>query len=242
MQSTLSDARRHEYLQALGIPQFTARQPLPGAAPSLEPALAAAPTADLTVIAPALKIVAAKVAFSVPAKAPSSLVSSIDSITSSKTTASAVIHATDSVATPMLPSLRFTCRLVQVSDALVVLLDLGEYPDLDGPERQLWRAICRTFGWSSRQLATDFSWPLLAGTMIGSDLDAAREVVDGWLRRDLAADQRLLVLGEALEPVIRRAHRVLPGLSELLAKPLAKRQLWQQLAPEFPLTDSVGEA
>lgn len=241
MQTTLCDARRHEYLQVLGIPQFIARRPLLGAAPSLEPVAAVVVVVPTLVAAPAPAPAPVAVAVAV-ADAHRKLLTSALVPRSNPDADSTTASTAASTAISSLPILRFTCRLVQVSDGLVVLLDLGEYPDLDGPERQLWQAICRAFGWTSRQLATDFSWPLLAGSMIGSDLDAAREVIDGWLRRDLSADQRLLVLGDVLEPVIRRAHRVLPSLSELLAKPLAKRQLWQQLAHEFPLNNNAGEA
>lgn len=216
--AVIPEARRREYLAALGVPLFVARTPLPGAAASVieaAPQTAIAPRAPVPALAEAASLLQAprRPAMAVP-EAP------------------APVAAAPAVIAEPAPS--FTCRLVQVSPQLAVLLDLGAYPDLGAPERQLWQAICRALSWVPRQVAADFSWPLTASGkssgMIGSGADAARAFVQGWLGRDLAADDRLLVMGTALAPYVERPHRLLPSLAELLASPLAKRALWQQLA------------
>lgn len=245
--AVMPEARRREYLAALGIPLFVARVPLPGAAASdielalPEPVSAPLPQAPVAPIPSPAKpqpVAAAQAPRqSVPALAEAAALLQpapkrpelSPAATASVTVAAASVAAVSGGAPPS-----FTCRLLHVSPQLAVLLDLGPYPDLGGPERQLWQAICRALAWSPQQLAADFSWPLTtggkAGGMIGSGPDVARAFVQGWLGRDLTGDDRLLVLGSALAPFVERPHRLLPSLAELLASPLAKRALWQQLA------------
>lgn len=216
--SGLPEPRRREYLAALGVPLFVARQPLPGAAPSRpvieimpEPASAPAVMVDraLPTATPVVHVAVARepAAPEVPTKAPATI--------------------------PV-----FACRLLSVTPDLAVLLDLGEYPDLGPREVTLWAALCQAFGWQPQVLAADFGWPLVplakASSLLGQDADAARAVLAGWLGRDLKSEHRLLVLGESLGEFVTRPHRLLPGLSQLLADPLAKRTLWLTLSADTP--------
>lgn len=233
--AVMPEARRREYLAALGIPLFVARVPLPGAAASVIEQVSPPPAMPLPVAAVMAPVASA-------ARAPAPALAEAAALlqqsprrpevaaTPAPVVAAITPAATVSDAAP--PS--FTCRLVLVAPQLAVLLDLGAYPDLGASERQLWQAICRAMAWSPQALAADFSWPLTAGGkpggLLGNGPDAARAFLQGWLGRDLAADDRLLVLGPALAPFVERPHRLLPALAELLTSPLAKRTLWQQLA------------
>lgn len=236
----LSESSRQNYLTALGIPQFVARRVLPGAATSLPPALVVVST-DVPLLAePAV----AYAQPSGPSPAMMRAAAALAPVAKVTASPSPVVSAEQLPAQPAVqapavaaPLLNFSCRLLQVNTQLAVLMDLGQYPDLGPQEQMLWRSICAVFAWSPRQLATDFSWPLLSRGMIANDVTAARDVVEGWLRRDLGPDMRLLVLGQTLEPVIVRAHRLLPGMAELLASPLAKRQLWHQLSSDLPTSE-----
>lgn len=223
----LSESSRQSYLTALGIPQFVARRVLPGAAESVQPA-------PVTPVQPAGPSPAMRAAASLAPVA--KVATSPSAAASPEQQPVAAQQAVLAPATSAAP-LSFSCRLLQVSAQLAVLMDLGQYPDLGPQEQMLWRSICAVFAWSPRQLATDFSWPLLSRGMIANDVTAARDVVEGWLRRDLGPDMRLLVLGQTLEPVIVRAHRLLPGMADLLASPLAKRQLWHQLSSDLPTSE-----
>lgn len=244
--AALDEARRREYLAALGVPLFIARVPLPGAAesvfeavvepvamtapvepepvrpsaPAPAPAAALAARQPLPVLAEAAALLQQPLRRSTPEPAPLTTPDASASARSSTSPGEAKLSA-------------FSCRLFQVAPGLAVLLDLGEWPDLGAPERQLWQAICRAFDWQPRQLAGDFTWPLAntgRGGMIGAGPDDARAFLQGWLGRDLAAGDRLLVLGPTLATLIERPHRLLPSLAELLVSPLAKRALWRQLS------------
>jgi len=233
MQGQLIEARRREYLAALGLPLFMARAPLPGAAVSVvetvtmaqvpPPVRAAARPAEAAPVAlpPVRRIEPEPVAPpSRPEAGPAAM-------------PPAPVPA-QAPAPVDLPS--FSCRLLRLGPDLAVLMDLGDYPDLGLAERQLWQAICRAFDWRPVQLSGDFSWPLKAGPrggMLGNGSDAARGFLQGWLTRDLDTGDRLLVLGPALAAFVERPHRLLPSLAELLASPLAKRMLWRQLANDI---------
>lgn len=263
--AVMPEARRREYLAALGIPLFVARVPLPGAAASVfeeQVALVveagAADTAESALASPsAPELVAAPAAIRSPASVAAPAVApatrqplpalaeaaallqkplrrsvpepAVAPLVASEAGAPARASASPAAA----EQTGFSCRLFQVSPGLAVLLDLGEWPDLGAPERQLWQAICRAFDWQPRQLAGDFTWPLAntgRGGMIGAGPDAARAFLQGWLGRDLAPGDRLLVLGPTMATLIERPHRLLPSLAELLASPLAKRALWRLLS------------
>ena len=237
----LPEPRRREYLAALGVPMFVARQPLPGAAPSrplieIMPAPASAPVADraLPAATPVAPVARERV---VPAPA-------VDTRTLLRAEVAPprpapvepVAPQASTKVTTTIPV--FACRLLSVTPDLAVLLDLGEYPDLGPREATLWAALCQAFGWQPQVLAADFGWPLVplakASSLLGQDADAARAVLAGWLGRDLKAEHRLLVLGESLGEFVMRPHRLLPGLSRLLADPLAKRTLWLTLSADTP--------
>lgn len=249
--TVMPEARRREYLAALGLPLFVARAPLPGAAVSTLPELLPEPPVSAPVRpAPAVptpapaqprpELVAS--APVTPPRAPLPALAEAAALLQARPATMARAAAEAAPAAAPLPAAMpaasadqpsFSCRLLRVSPRLAVLLDLGAYPDLGSPERQLWQSLCRAFGWQPQQLAGDFSWPLATsarGGMIGSGSDAARGFLQGWLGRDLTAEDRLLVLGPTLAGFVERPHRLLPSLAELLASPLAKRTLWQQLA------------
>ncbi len=248
--AVMPEARRREYLAALGIPLFVARAPLPGAAASVIEPVAPEVVSERISATPAHALAAVPVRESVPlqtASAPRAPLPALaeaasllqqtprrPALTTPEAPVATPVSAVVSPAMAAEPAPSFTCRLVQVAPQLAVLLDLGAYPDLGAPERQLWQAICRALSWTPQQLAADFSWPLTASGksagMIGNGADAARAFVQGWLGRDLDGGDRLLLLGPALAPFVERPHRLLPSLAELLASPLAKRALWQQLA------------
>lgn len=235
LQSTLSEGRRREYLAALGVPLFSARRVLPGAAVSVvadvvmqaaaEPAAAvASPVMPLRTPLAEKVSVAARVVLpelmSVPKAAPVEPVP----------VAVAAVAST--------PAPRFACRLMPLGEQGFVLLDLGVFPDvvageilnLPAAEQQLWRNLQRALEWYPGEPEPDFIWPRAVKGMLGDDADTARDMLSAWLKRQIQPQARLWVFGEALAPFVTRPHRLLPGLTALLSSPLAKRQVWQQLS------------
>lgn len=228
MQPALPEARRRGFLAALGVPLLTARRELPGAAPSRPAFVAqaeAAPMSAVTQSVVAPREVSRPGRVVPPPMRPMALPEAVDA----PVLAPPATPLVEAVAAPS-----FTCRLLQVSPTLAVLLDLGVYPDLTPAARQLWQGICLAFGWQARELGADFTWPLVpvagARALLDAGPDAARAVLKGRLERDLQPGMRLLVLGEAVAAHVEQPHLQLPALDALLASPLAKRALWRQLA------------
>jgi hypothetical protein len=227
-ETTLTEGRRREYLAALGIPLFQARRVLPGAAVSeiverwVEPVPAtpinASPVSRLVLPDPVLRPKAVDVTPE-PVR---------------PTSPEVVIEPV----TPATPVPRFACRLMPLGEQGFVLLDLGEFPDvvagevlnLAPAEQQLWRNLQRALAWTPGEAEPDFIWPRAVKGLLGDDADTARDMLSAWLKRLIQPQVRLWVFGEALAPFVTRPHRLLPSLKQLLASPLAKRQVWQQLS------------
>ena len=227
-EATLSEGRRREYLAALGVPLFQARRVLPGAAVSeiverwVEPVpatpISASPVSRLVLPDPVLRPKAVDVTPE-PVR---------------PTSPEVVIEPV----TPAKPVPRFACRLMPLGEQGFVLLDLGEFPDvvagevlnLAPAEQQLWRNLQRALAWTPGEAEPDFIWPRAVKGLLGDDADTARDMLSAWLKRQIQPQVRLWVFGEALAPFVTRPHRLLPSLKQLLASPLAKRQVWQQLS------------
>lgn len=229
--AALPEARRRGFLAALGVPLLTARRVLPGAAPS-QPAFVPEPVATPETpraTSPAAIAAAAVVA---PRPAPRPEREVIASPAKAETSAATSVPVATGEAAPS-----FSCRLLQVSPTLAVLLDLGIYPDLTPAARQLWQAVCLAFGWQAQPLGADFTWPLLpsagARALLDAGPEAARAVLKGRLERDLVPGMRLLVLGEAVAAHVEQPHLQLPALDALLVSPQAKRAFWRQLASDL---------
>jgi len=233
-ETTLTEGRRREYLAALGIPLFQARRVLPGAAVSeivarwVEPVpatpISASPVSRLVLPDPVLRPKAVDVTPEpVRPTAPEVVVEPV---------------------TPATPVPRFACRLMPLGEQGFVLLDLGEFPDvvagevlnLAPAEQQLWRNIQRALAWTPGEAEPDFIWPRAVKGLLGDDADTARDMLSAWLKRQIQPQVRLWVFGEALAPFVTRPHRLLPSLKQLLASPLAKRQVWQQLSEPQPIS------
>jgi len=231
-ETTLTEGRRREYLAALGIPLFQARRVLPGAAVSeivarwVEPVpatpISASPVSRLVLPDPVLRPKAVDVTPEpVRPTAPEVVVEPV---------------------TPATPVPRFACRLMPLGEQGFVLLDLGEFPDvvagevlnLAPAEQQLWRNLQRALAWTPGEAEPDFIWPRAVKGLLGDDADTARDMLSAWLKRQIQPQVRLWVFGEALAPFLTRPHRLLPSLKQLLASPLAKRQVWQQLSEPQP--------
>lgn len=231
-ETTLTEGRRREYLAALGIPLFQARRVLPGAAVSeivarwVEPVpaspISASPVSRLVLPDPVLRPKAVDV-------------------TPEPVRPTAPELAVEPV-TPAMPVPRFACRLMPLGEQGFVLLDLGEFPDvvagevlnLAPAEQQLWRNLQRALAWTPGEAEPDFIWPRAVKGLLGDDADTARDMLSAWLKRQIQPQVRLWVFGEALAPFVTRPHRLLPSLKQLLASPLAKRQVWQQFSEHQP--------
>jgi hypothetical protein len=231
-ETTLTEGRRREYLAALGIPLFQARRVLPGAAVSeivarwVEPVpaspISASPVSRLVLPDPVLRPKAVDV-------------------TPEPVRPTAPELAVEPV-TPAMPVPRFACRLMPLGEQGFVLLDLGEFPDvvagevlnLAPAEQQLWRNLQRALAWTPGEAEPDFIWPRAVKGLLGDDADTARDMLSAWLKRQIQPQVRLWVFGEALAPFVTRPHRLLPSLKQLLASPLAKRQVWQQFSGHQP--------
>lgn len=233
--STLDEGRRRAYLAALGIPLFQARQALPGAATRV---IESEPM-DLMVGVPASEP-------SRPTVPPEPSEPSVPPLRQMPTLPPIVAHEPPvesrapllQTVTLTAPTPRFACRLMPLGEHGFVLLDLGSFPDvvagevlnLPAPEQQLWRNLQRALSWHPGEPEPDFIWPRAVKGLLGDDADTARDMLSAWLKRQIPAPARLWVFGESLAPFVTRPHRLLPGLADMLASPLAKRQVWQQLS------------
>lgn len=252
LQSTLDESRRREYLAALGVPLFSARRVLPGAAVSV--VVEVVPPADKPVAAmlpPAMQARAQLAAIALPAvrvMLPEPVLASRDAtaVLVPKSAPVAPVQTTAAIVTAAAgatsPAPRFACRLMPLGEQGFVLLDLGVFPDvvageilnLPAAEQQLWRNLQRALAWYPGEPEPDFIWPRAVKGMLGDDADTARDMLSAWLKRQIHPQARLWVFGEALAPFVMRPHRLLPSLAVLLASPLAKRQVWQQLSQSTP--------
>lgn len=255
----LPEPRRREYLAALGVPLFAPRAPLTGALPSpvmamvpadiLAAEVMAKPVAALSptpagLSAPAVPSAqaagsrspmpaATRDLLNRPATAPGQAVTAIPAVAAQPVlvggapAVSDLARSAPAAVSADIP--RFACRLLRVSEQDFVLLDLGEYPDLGPREAQLWRGIVQALGWRAEGMTADFTWPLTGSGLLGQGADVAREMLAAWLGRDVPAQARLFVFGEAPAAHVQRPHRLMPALAQLLASPQAKRQLWREL-------------
>ncbi|MES2909200.1 MAG: hypothetical protein V4688_08570 [Pseudomonadota bacterium] len=231
LQSTLDEGRRREYLAALGVPLFSARRVLPGAAVSVVEAVATQPAAEPVATLPPPVM-----------QARAQLAATVSTAAHVLSPAPMPVPKATPVAVPMTvavtPAPRFACRLMPLGEQGFVLLDLGEFPDvvageilnLPAAEQQLWRNLQRALAWYPGEPEPDFIWPRAVKGMLGDDADTARDMLSAWLKRQIQPQARLWVFGEALAPFVTRPHRLLPSLAVLLSSPLAKRQVWQQLS------------
>ncbi len=233
LQSTLDEGRRREYLAALGVPLFSARRALPGAAASVVTEVTA------RVIEPAATLVQPAMQARVQLAATASAAARVVLPESVSPPEAAPVQAVASVApAATTPPPRFACRLMPLGEHGFVLLDLGAFPDvvageilnLPAAEQQLWRNLQRALAWYPGEPEPDFIWPRAVKGMLGDDADTARDMLSAWLKRQIQSSARLWIFGEALAPFVTRPHRLLPSLSVLLTSPLAKRQVWQQLS------------
>lgn len=231
LSSTLDENRRREYLAALGVPLFVSRRVLPGAATSVVIAPVVSPTlgpnlAPQAEPSPVAKWELPRPTLLAKADLPQPAIKPEPSPVSPKI-----------IMPPAEPAPRFACRLMALGEQGFVLIDLGQFPDviagevlsLAPAEQQLWRNLQRAVGWQPSEPEPDFIWPRAVKGLLGDDADTARDMLSAWLKRQIPADVRLWVFGEALAPFLTRPHRLLPSLQQLLLSPLAKRQVWQQL-------------
>ncbi len=209
MVSERSLSRRQQIcLLALGLPVYSRRIDLPGAAPVaawrapvlLRRAPAIPSPASVPVVAPVVAPVVTNVAVAAP--------------------------DTDVAA-------RFSLRLVAAAGDWLLLLHLPPQRDLVEAEHQLLRNILQSLGDAEAELGPLFSFPPPGNRLWQSDRRAAEDAMAGLLLRHSVDACKLLVLGEELLTWLpaswqERAH-VAPDLSALLGNAAAKRRLWREM-------------
>lgn len=229
-----NEGQRQAYLAALGLPLWTARFDLPGAAPSQS--LVAVPfVADLPEA-----ISAGQASVPLPAEpeapaAPAPIVTAFQPGSPSAPVTPAVPAEPSATETVSQATPRFALRMQPLAPGWMGIIVLGEVPDLSAQEYRLLAAIGHVLG-----AEPDFGggasllrWPLNSNPRLDHGASAAVE----WLSHALKVPEgwRCLVLGEAVAVHVRAALPpgismvVGPALTTLLKSPLAKKPLWLSL-------------
>lgn len=211
----LAEARRRDYLAALGVPLWVARHPLPGAR-------AGAWTRASTVPAP---VPAAPERVAPPAPVPQT---KAPPRAAPATTPVAARDLAREVASEAAPS---ACLGWLLADQRVVLLAVGDAPDLSAAGHALWQQLRLAMGWSGARALGRFDWPLPYARHLAADVDARREALQGWLTGVVGMPvDRWLVFGAAAMAGLPAGQcRLLPGLEQMLREPACKRACWQAL-------------
>lgn len=230
------EGQRQAYLAALGLPLWTARYDLPGAAPSLPlmhvPFCADIPdAAELPVVPVAPETVLPDQGGAATA-VPAAPLRQERQATVMPTPA--VPAVADPV--PVNPAFpRFALRVQALAPGWLAIIALGDVPDLSAQEYRLVSGISHALG-----AAPDFSgpssllrWPLNSNPRLDHGAGAAVE----WLSHALKVPEgwRCLVLGESVAVHVRAALPAAtvmvagPALATLLSMPQTKKSLWLSL-------------
>lgn len=226
------EGRRQAYLAALGIPLWSARQPLPGALPSAP--LEFLPYTHAGGSLPAQSADREPERTPVPA-APEPLKPQErprqESVqVSAREPVNAIAQAPDEDQ-ERFP--RFICRVQALAPGWSAVVVLGEAPDLSAQEHRLLANIASALGGdpTALQPCEHLRWPLNRNPALDHSAGAMVE----WLAHALKLPPgRCIVFGEKMAAYVRAAlpgHKVIaaPLLADLLAQPAVKRQLWQTL-------------
>ncbi|MDO8266672.1 MAG: hypothetical protein Q7T32_02415 [Moraxellaceae bacterium] len=232
------EGQRQAYLAALGLPLWTARYDLPGAASSLPlmhvPFCADIPdAAELPVVS--MVPVAPETALS-DQGAPVSEVSTAPLRQERKAPVMPIPAAAVANPVSVNPAFpRFALRVQALAPGWLAIIALGDVPDLSAQEYRLVSGISHVLG-----AAPDFSgpasllrWPLNSNPRLDHGAGAAVE----WLSHALKVPEgwRCLVLGESVAVHVRAALPAAtvmvagPALATLLAMPQTKKSLWLSL-------------
>lgn len=226
------EGQRQAYLAALGLPLWTARYDLPGAAPSLPlmhvPFCADIPDAAELPVAPETALPEQGLPVTEVSAAPLRQERQAPVM---PTPAAAVANSVS--VNPALP--RFALRVQALAPGWLAIIVLGDVPDLSAQEYRLVSGISHVLG-----AAPDFSgpasllrWPLNSNPRLDHGAGAAVE----WLSHALKVPEgwRCLVLGESVAVHVRAAlpaETVMvagPALATLLTMPQTKKSLWLSL-------------
>lgn len=216
------EGRRQAYLAALGIPLWSSRHDLPGAAPSAGLAYVAFVDPD-----------AARPPLTQQGDAPRQPVRE-PSAAATAQTAPPVARPAAAAINPAFP--RFSCRVELLAPGWLGVIALDDVPDLSAQEYRLLGNLVQALGGdgAAESAREHFRFPVSPNPAIPRDAAAAREALAAFLGRRREAT-RWLVLGETLAAYVRGAlppaHTVVAGatLRDLLENPAAKRALWQAL-------------
>lgn len=230
----MDEGRRQAYLASLGLPLWTARHDLPGAAPSsllvFEPFLGE-PVESGSVAPDVAQVDVAQVG---ARPVPAAPVASREPVRPVVRQDSALAPASSAPASTATVT-RFSLRVQALAPGWLGIMALGDVPDLSAQEYRLMSALGHALG-----AAPDFTgpasllrWPLNNNPRLDHSEVAAIE----WLRHALKVPDgwRCVVLGEAVAVQVRTALPaattlvVGPSLSALLAMPTAKKSLWLSL-------------
>lgn len=236
----MDEGRRQAYLAALGVPLWSARHDLSGAAHS--PSLVFVPFLDESqavapIVVDGAVIEARSESVTVPPSAPA--VSPREPATRSVTPPSAIAAEATAVSTSAptatASALRFSLRVQALAPGWLGITMLGDVPDHSKQEYKLLSALSHALG-----AAPDFSgsvsvlsWPRNANPGMDHSEAAAIE----WLSHALKVPEgwRCVVLGEAMSVQVRAALPASivmvagPSLNALLTTPLTKKTLWMAL-------------
>ena len=216
MQSSMAEAQRRQYLQALGLPQFVAKHDLvasavssyriaevaeaePEPAPVIRPAHRA--PANPPVEVPEPKPIVAEQAAE-PAPIPPAAVKT---------------------------SVSFSCRLFLLGNDDIALLATDEGQDLSSAELMLWRSLCVAMAWPVQDVNARFDWPFAYAKHLANDPVAAKDALTAWWQAHCELPSRLYVLGDALTHFVPSNATVLPSLADMLESPMRKKLTWRQL-------------
>jgi hypothetical protein len=221
MQMPMAEVQRRQYLQALGLPQFVAKQNLALGAMS--------PYAFAEDAAPTEQLVEQPVA---PAPVVQRMPVSLPELRPTPTKHVATEPVSQPVQSPKAESptpVSFSCRLFLLGIDRIALLATQNNQDLSPAELALWRSFCAAMNWPMQDGNARFDWPFAYAKHLAADPVAAKEALTAWWQAHCELPSQVFVLGNELADFAPINATVLPSLADMLASPMLKKTTWQRL-------------
>ncbi len=221
MSLSLVEAQRRHYLQALGLPQLVARQPLVASAPSRYVYSPDAEPVASPVAAPVKPVLRPKPE---PMPAPRSAPKLMPA--PSVPVVAPVGVAPIAAATP---ALTFSCHLYLLGADRLALITTSTTRELSAAELKLWQSLCAAMQWQAQADNARFDWPFSYARHLANDATAAKDALTAWWQARCELPAQILVVGDAPADLLPPACLVLPSLADMLQTPSLKKQCWLRL-------------
>lgn len=248
----MDPALRLQYLDAMGIPQFVARMPMPGAKPSVLITLPdacsneALATDDHAIPPPsAPRVMSRLLDDGAPSPAVTTSAMTTSAMTTPRDNALAITPPSSTITPPTAPAhpdtTPFSCQTtIWRIDAWLVMADM---PRFDDTACTLLANVLFAIGKVTTNLSnpSTFSWPM-PEQLSDTSQQAARDYLQGYLEGGFLANnaiQQILIFGDQTASLLPESGPgrygnwplvTLPSLHSMAASPQAKAAAWHALA------------